>query len=34
MEVMRRIVNERWPIRYPPYMSEAGKVRVEGCVCV
>ncbi|GFH19418.1 predicted protein, partial [Haematococcus lacustris] len=21
MEVMRRIVDERWPVRYPPYMS-------------
>ncbi len=26
MEVMRRIVNDRWPVRYPPYMSEAAKV--------
>lgn len=25
MEVMRRIVNERWPVRYPPYMSDAAK---------
>ena len=25
MEVMRRIVDERWPIKYPPYMSDAAK---------
>ncbi|GBF90110.1 cyclic nucleotide dependent kinase [Raphidocelis subcapitata] len=25
MEVMRRIVDERWPVKYPPYMSPAGK---------
>lgn len=25
MEVMRRIVDERWPIRYAPYMSEEAK---------
>ena len=25
MEVMRRIVDERWPIRYAPYMSEESK---------
>lgn len=22
---MRRIVDERWPIKYPPYMSEEAK---------
>lgn len=25
MEVMRRIVNDRWPVRYPPYMSDAAR---------
>jgi cGMP-dependent protein kinase 2 len=25
MEVMRRIVDERWPIRYAPYQSEESK---------
>ena len=27
MEVMRRIVDERWPIKYPPYMSDEARVR-------
>jgi cGMP-dependent protein kinase 2 len=22
---MRRIVDERWPVKYPPYMSPAGR---------
>lgn len=25
MEVMRRIVDERWPVKYPPYMSDAAR---------
>ncbi|WIA37000.1 hypothetical protein OEZ86_008237 [Tetradesmus obliquus] len=25
MEVMRRIVDDRWPVKYPPYMSPAAK---------
>lgn len=25
MEVMRRIVDDRWPIKYPPYMSEEAR---------
>jgi serine/threonine protein kinase len=25
MEVMRRIVDERWPVKYPPYMSPEAK---------
>jgi len=25
MEVMRRIVDDRWPVRYPPYMSDAAR---------
>lgn len=25
MEVMRRIVDDRWPVKYPPYMSPAGR---------
>lgn len=24
-QVMRRIVDERWPVKYPPYMSSAAK---------
>ena len=27
MVVMRRIVNENWAIKYPPYLSAAAKVR-------
>ena len=26
MVVMRRIVNENWAIKYPPYLSAAAKV--------
>lgn len=26
MEVMRRIVDDRWPVRYPPYMSDTARV--------
>ena len=26
MVVMRRIVDEKWPIKYPPYLSVAAKV--------
>ena len=33
MEVMRRIVDERWPIKFPPYMSSAAKVRAWGETC-
>lgn len=25
MEVMRRIVDDRWTVKYPPYMSAAGR---------
>ncbi len=25
MEVMRRIVDDRWPIKYPPYMSDEAR---------
>ncbi len=32
MEVMRRIVNERWPVRYPPYMSDAARVSAAPCI--
>jgi cGMP-dependent protein kinase 2 len=25
IQVMRRIVDDRWPVKYPPYMSAAAK---------
>ena len=25
LQVMRRIVHEAWPVKYPPYMSPAAK---------
>lgn len=25
LQVMRRIVDDRWPVKYPPYMSPAAK---------
>lgn len=30
MVVMRRIVDENWAIKYPPYLSAAAKVCCEG----
>jgi serine/threonine protein kinase len=33
MVVMRRIVDEAWAIKYPPYLSAAAKVGGGGCCC-
>lgn len=33
MVVMRRIVNENWPIKYPPYLSPHAKVRMRSIAC-